>query len=430
MNEEQKAGFELMSRGGNVFLTGDAGTGKSYLLHQFIKKSKYKYKDIAVTSTTGVSAQLLKGQTLHSWAGVGLGTKSASSLIKIIRSNNNKLMAWLTTKVLIIDEVSMLSGTLFNKLNLIGKDLRNNNRPFGGIQIIVVGDFHQLPVIQKINGYHDFCFKSSSWEECNFNIINLKTIVRQQLNREFTSILQNIRKGMITDNIKDKLNSRIIDKKKKDEIESNEIKPTILYSTNKNIDMENKKKLKELLISTKQRAKIFKLKIDELKVKDNNNHDEFIEKLIKPIKRISLAIGAQVMLTKNINSKLVNGSRGVVKDFNIDRKQKLITPLVKFNHVEELYPVDAYCYEYENDHIKLYYSQIPLKLAWATTIHKSQGSTLDMAIINLSNIFEYGQAYVALSRIRDFNDLYIEGKINFRQFKTHPEVLEFYNLFE
>lgn len=418
MNKEQQKGLYLMLSGKNVFLTGSAGTGKSYLINEYIEeiKNKNELYNIGITSTTGISALLINGKTLHSWAGIGLGE---GDLYKKVYNNKNALKRWKTVKTLIIDEISMLNPRLFDRLNDLGKKIRNNKYiPFGGIQIIAVGDFCQLPVVK---GEGKFCFDTSTWKECDFEICNLTDIIRQN-NKKFTEILQKIRLGNCDEESKELLKNRTGLYKNSTKNDDG-IKPTILYSTNKNVNILNNNELDKLIKSGKS-YKNYKINIDvkktNLSLNSLNNLTEF---LTKDNKNIKLSIDAQVMLTKNLDTEygLVNGSRGIVYAFDNENNGM---PIIKFiNGIKKT--IEPYKSSYIDHECNIIFHQLPLKLAWATTIHKSQGATLDYVVANLSNIFEYGQAYVALSRAKDLEHLYLTG-INFSKINCHPNAKSFY----
>lgn len=416
MNEKQQFAYDVLQAGHNVFLTGSAGTGKSYVINKF-KENYEKRNELAITSTTGISALLIGGRTLHSWAGIGLGEDEEDILLKRIEASPNAVKKWQRVKTLVIDEISMLKPSLFDKLNYIAKQMKNSELPFGGIQIVMVGDFCQLPVIK---GGGKFCFDSKAWKECEFITAYLTDIVRQD-NLEFSNILQKIRLGNCDEECKSLLDKRV-GIWKKDTKDKNGIIPTKLYSTNKNVDEINNKELQKLIDSGKEKQ-TFNVKY---KVKFTKLYQGQLENLLKFITKdlnnnLILTIGTQVMLSKNIDVScgLANGSRGVITNFTEDN-----LPIVKFvNGIET--EVDYFKQDYRDEDNKIILEYIPLKLAWASTIHKSQGATLDSAVINLGNIFEYGQAYVALSRIRCLDNLYIT-KINYDKINCHPNALTFY----
>jgi ATP-dependent DNA helicase PIF1 len=423
MNFKQQYAINMMNENHNVFLTGGAGVGKSYVIQRFIEQYRNNKsnnpRSLGITSTTGVSAILIGGKTLHSWAGIGLGK---GDLIEKVKSNINALERWACVKTLIIDEISMLNPRLFERLDKVARHFRDSEKPFGGIQLVVVGDFCQLPVVK---GEGDFCFNTDVWSECDFKVVNLTQVIRQE-NIEFANILQELRLGEISDKTRKLLLSRT-GKWNRQTVNPDGIKPTLLYSTNKNVDELNNKELDEL-IANGMKSKKYRVKVDtkrtRLSMIELNN---LIEYQIKDIKKVELAVGAQVMLTKNIavDRGLANGSRGVVVGFD---EEKNGMPIVKFiNGIKET--ITLYKTKYRDADVDLIIEQVPLKLAWATTIHKSQGATLDYVVANLSNIFEYGQAYVALSRAKSLENLYLTG-INFDRINCHPASKAYYSLLE
>jgi ATP-dependent DNA helicase PIF1 len=423
MNFKQQYAITMMNDGNNVFLTGGAGVGKSYVIRRFIEQYRNNKTNspnsLGITSTTGVSAILIGGKTLHSWAGIGLGK---GDLIEKIKTNINALKRWSTVKTLIIDEISMLNPRLFERLDKAARHFRDSEKPFGGIQLIVVGDFCQLPVVK---GEGEFCFNSSCWQDCNFQVVNLTQVIRQE-NLEFAKVLQELRLGEISSTTRKLLLNRT-GKWTRKTVNSDGIKPTLLYSTNKNVDELNNKELDEL-IKEGMKSKKYRVKVNTVRTKlsmiELNN---LIEYQVKDIKKVEVAIGAQVMLTKNLRVEqgLANGSRGVVIGFNDENNGY---PIVKFiNGIEET--IVPYKNNYRDADVELIIEQVPLKLAWATTIHKSQGATLDYVVANLSNIFEYGQAYVALSRAKCLENLFLIG-INFNRINCHPAAKAYYSNLE
>jgi len=428
LSEEQKNAFYKLKMKENVFLTGPAGVGKSILINYYNDYCLNRNIKVHITAMTGCAAYLINGITLHSWAGIGLGNKDISKLINKIRRNNNCKNRWLETDVLIIDEVSMLTGELLDKLNKIAKILRRNNRPFGGIQLILTGDLLQLPpIIEENNEYNEedislFCFEAECWNECIDRVIELKKIQRQN-NPIFQKCLNEVRFGNVSRESKEFLHD--IAQKKWQSI--NGIIPTRLYSCNKDVDRINNDEIKKLnnVIKTynvKTDIDYFEnldLKIDK-SVIDHiscNYDDSSIY-----ISSLQLAVNAQVMLTKNLDVEngLVNGSRGIIVGFNDDN------PIVRFinGRIEE---IKLHTWNFDNNYFcKIKKKQYPLKLAWAISIHKSQGTTLDFVEISIgSSVFQYGQSYVALSRAKNADNLYIKS-LKFKRIKAHPKILEFY----
>lgn len=411
--EKQQEAWNLMLSGKNIFLTGPAGTGKTLLISMF-KKQFDPFKNIAITSMTGVSAILLGGVTMHSYLGIGLGTGSAEELFTKVSKNYKAKKRWTSLHTLFIDEISMLSPDLFDKLDFIARKLRTPlcvgefaEIPFGGIQLILAGDFLQLPVV---NGNDCFCFESNSWNSCIDKTICLNQIMRQS-DLEFQQILNDIRFGNVTERARKLLTSRI-----GIELKNNfGIKPTRIFTTNSDVDFINEQELDKL---SNNDFYMYKMKVEIFDFVQNK--EKYIKNSLAP-EVLQLCVGAQVMLLYNIDVEhgLANGSRGVVIDFVEG------FPMVKFMNGEQRI-IDYQTWNIEEGKVHVAcISQVPLKLAWCITVHKSQSITLDFAEIDLSNVFEYGQAYVALSRVKNKEGLKIL-KIKFDTIKAHPKAVHFY----
>lgn len=404
LNEKQSEAYTKILNGKNVFITGPGGTGKSFLIHKFLKEHGDNTR-ILLTSTTGISAVNIGGTTIHSALGLGLGDKSIKRLKTNIKSNPSYLYKWQNTNILIIDEISMMHPDLFDKIEHLARLLRENNAPFGGLQIVLTGDFLQLPVVNSSK----FCFESDSWKYID-NTIFLTEIIRQE-DIKFQNCLNNIRVGNITNEVKEILNSRVEVKLKNDY----GILPTCIYTTNKDVDFINEIELEKI----NEPNYVYEMEIAN-KIKIGN-----ISKFCIASPKLTLCVGAQVMLIKNLdlNSGLANGSRGIVVRFTDDD-----LPVVKFlNGVECVVGYSDWRYGNSVSKPEIVIFQIPLKLAWCITVHKSQGLTLDLCELNLSNIFEYGQGYVALSRVKNLEGLNIIN-IDYDKLKAHPKALSYYNL--
>jgi ATP-dependent DNA helicase PIF1 len=401
MNPEQEYAYSDIISGKNVFITGGGGVGKSYLIKFFYDKYK---SGTFITSTTGISALNIGGQTIHSLLGIGLGNETVENLVKKIK-RSKKVKLWREIKTLIIDEISMLDPVLFDKLEEMARIVRKNETPFGGIQLVITGDFCQLPCVNS----DKFCFEAVSWDRCIEKTHYLKQIVRQS-DEDFIRALENIRIGVIENDTKKALESRIVEFDEK-----NEIKPTMLYPYNAQVDLINHKELIKLVSVTKK---------SETYTLEKTISPGYFGSVIIPSnlpETVTLAIGAQVMLTINLDlvNGLVNGSRGVVISFTETR-----LPVVKF--LSGTYTVNYYTNTYEEKQKILYtYTQIPLKLAWAISIHKSQGMTLDLVKTDLTRVFEYGQGYVCLSRVKNLEGLYLSG-INYQKIRCHPKASKYY----
>jgi ATP-dependent DNA helicase PIF1 len=419
----QEDALKYMKTGNNVFLTGQAGTGKTYLLKIFIDwfNTNNDEKELVITSTTGLSALLINGMTINRFAGIGLADKDLEYYYKKILKNANIKKRWNKTQVLIIDEISMMNPDTFDLLNNLAKKIRGNeDEPFGGIQLILSGDFCQLPPV-KCN---DFCFESFSWDECVSKTFYFNTILRQN-DTTFQKLLNNIRVGKCDE--EDKVILLECMEKYKNNKFGNVygIIPTMLFPTKNIVNEYNKRELDSLLekgvLSKVYNAKyVYGAKVkEEYKdlLKDLINNSYFVED------QLTFVIGCQVMLTINLpNNNLANGSRGIIVDFDTETNN----PIVKFLNGKEL-EIKIHTWSLDENDNSIMKTQIPLIHAWAITIHKSQGMTLDYVVTDIGdNIFEYGQIYVVLSRVKSLDGLFLKN-INFDKIKTHPKILKFYS---
>lgn len=418
MDDSQQHALQQFLLGKNLCITGAAGTGKSFLIQKCITS---RNNNIAITATTGTAAVLLgKGaKTLHSWAGIQLGTKPVEDLISNIRKVTPLMIRWREVKTLIIDECSMLTSELFEKLEAIARSIRMNNAFFGGIQLVLVGDFYQLPPVGAGTKY---CFESPLWKD--IQVIQLKTIWRQQ-DDVWRNILNEIRIGRCSQESHDILNKRMIEPDR-----TQLIQPTKLYCRRADVDCINQcehGKLDGDEETWSRRIDIRGTKTGIVQVPyDKKNIDiqvEFYEKNAQYYKTLCLKPKDQVMLIANLSTEigLCNGTRGVVT-----RIEKNI-PYVRFLNGLEM-PIDYHEWEIgESYNQTIYAQQIPLRLAYAITIHKSQGMTLDCAEVDIgSAVFEHGQTYVALSRIKNLDGLYIMG-FNPSKIKVDSRVKSLFN---
>lgn len=423
-NASQQAAFDAAVAGKSIFITGPGGTGKSFLINKLydtLTSGSFGAipKKIGITALTGCAALLLhpKAKTLHSWAGIGLGKEAPAQLLAYVRKTKNAAN-WRKADGLIIDEISMMTADLFDKLDFIAKAMRKSDAPFGGLQLIVVGDFFQLPPVASTTS---FAFESAAWKAAGLTTYNLTEIVRQK-DPVFQTILNEARIGKLSDQSYSLLKTRIRRPAKGD----GKILPTMLFTRRAEVNAINMSYLSKLTADQKifkattepnTIAQAFvKQEIDRAVAKLDNDGPYYVE--------LSLCVGAQVMLTVNKpDLGLVNGSRGVVVDFQGE------LPLVEFRNGSRI-PIDYHTWNLSDvsDEPRLkgiQRKQIPLRLAYAITIHKAQGATLDCALIDVGdNTFEYGQAYVALSRVRDMDGLYIHA-LDRDAFRAHPKVVEF-----
>lgn len=406
MNQNQEYAFSLVEKGKNIFVSGAGGVGKTHWINEVVNRIHHRNpnKIIGKTAMTGSAALLIGGTTLHSYLGIGICKDTLEMIIRIRKMRKHKI--WETTNILIIDEVSMLSKEMLESLDYIGKELCRNPRPFGGIQLVLCGDFCQLGCI----GSENFCFESEVWDRHIHETVLFTESFRQKDDLVFANMLDKIRFGEITPDIEEALSSRLIEYQKTGEIE-----PTRLYSYKKDVNEINKNHLDDLITIQKKPSNVYSIRSKSPKDK--------IKKYISDVdQKLQLCIDAQVILSVNldIENGLINGSRGVVKQFTLQG-----LPVVTFMNGITM-TIDYFTCSIEERSIEVCsYSQIPLILGWAITIHKSQGMTLDLVITDLSNLFDYGQGYVTLSRVKNLNSLYITN-INFSKIKCNPKVIEFY----
>ena len=408
MNTGQQRAYDAIMEGKSIFLTGPGGTGKSFLI------GKVNSPTVALTALTGCASILLhpKAKTIHSWAGIGLGKDPVPLLVENVRKSKKALVRWNKTDTLVIDEISMMTPDLFEKLDQVARKILKNEKPFGGLQLVLVGDFYQLPPIHQ--GY---VFESELWKSLNLEMYELTEIVRQK-DETFQKVLNEARRGELS-----KESLKILKSRMRLEF-AGDIKPTMLYTRRAEVDSVNMTHLKKLGSSKTFKAITLFNPIENTSGLTNKdlvvqNAIEILDKNAPYNAELILAIGAQVMLITNYKPEkgLVNGSRGIVVNYERD------LPIVKFRNGLEI--IENATWESSIPGVKR--SQIPLKLAYAVTIHKVQGATLDCALIDVGlSTFEYGQAYVALSRVKDLESLYIHD-LDPLAFRANPKVKEFYS---
>jgi ATP-dependent DNA helicase PIF1 len=436
LSEEQKQAFNKYVRGDNIFITGPGGTGKSALIRMIYADAYSKFKDIHVTAMTGCASILLncKAKTLHSWAGIGLANGETEYFINKIKKNKFLKAIWKATEILVVDEVSMLSLKLFEMLNAIGKAVRGNSKPFGGIQLIFSGDFFQLPPVGDKDepDTQRFCFESAEWNTVFYRSCQIQLIkIFRQTDEVYSIILNQIREGKI----KRKSNDILLEYVERPLSSSLIVEPTKLFPTKNKVEQINHKKM-TILTGEEREYKIKYIKdlemtkTDKLKRLDFTDKDiqvelDFLAGNLMCDKEMKIKIGAQVMCIINIKSEsgdvlICNGSQGIVQSYC----EISGCPKIKYNNGIEMTMIR---HVWESDKIPgIGVSQVPLILSWALTIHKSQGATLDAAEIDVgSGIFECGQTYVALSRVKSLDGLYLTS-FDAKRIRINKKVKEYY----
>ncbi len=420
--QKQEYAIRKMIQGKNLFITGQAGVGKSFLINKFIEfyreNMEEENKKLYVTSLTGISALIIGGQTIHRYCGIGTGEKNIDELVKNIVKNPKTKRRYFETQVLIIDEISMMSPDLFDKIDLIFRKIRKNDQPFGGIQIIVSGDLLQLPPV-KADG---FVIDAFNWDECIEETIYLTEVMRQNED-VFINVLNKIRLGNVDGEVQQLLESR----KNVEIINEYGVLPSKLFSKRlmvKKINDDELKKLKD----ENETTRIFTANYEFSKSVLEENK-EFMKALMNENcdveDEIEFTTKCQVMLKVNMPElKLANGSRGVIINFGVETGY----PIVRFLNGREMEIAPHPWKLEENNKTMVIKTQIPLQLAFAISIHKSQGSTLEYVILDIgSDVFEYGQTYVALSRVKSIDGLFIRGNVDYTKIRANPQILDFYN---
>lgn len=429
---EQKI-FRFLEKRQNVILSGPGGTGKSFMLKSIADKLVANCIRVAKTGSTGISADNIGGMTIHSWAGIELGDKSVFFYVSKIKEFPKYFLRWVNTTVLIIDEISMIGATVFDKLSQIGSVLRDDPRPFGGMTLLLCGDICQLPPVKD-----QYFFESSAYKQMKFKICRLTHPWRFQNDLDFFQLLSRVRIGKQTEEDIFKLRERVSiynkDIRKGERLQGGRlqggqgdlgIKPTRMFSKKMDVSAMN---MKELSLLNEEEFEYVcydsvSKKTDEGDV-SSKKLEVFQAQMEKNVpSSIKLKKGAQVMLTWNLSPEtgFCNGSRGVVIEcFEANVK-------VLFKNGEQV-NIEPKTWKIETDNEIFTRTQMPLILAWSITIHKSQGSTLDCVIIDLgTSIFSDNMAYVALSRCRSIDGLYIVNIIP-EKIRCNPKALEFENI--
>lgn len=398
----QKEALDILKTGRNVFLTGAAGSGKTYVLREYIEYLKGLNADTGITAATGIAATHMGGVTIHSWSGVGIRDSLSKSDITEIAEKKHIRNKIKNASVLIVDEVSMLHHYRLDLIEKIIKEVKNSNEAFGGMQVVFCGDFFQLPPVRR-GGEPEvyFAFHSKAWQELNLKVCYLSEQHRQS-DMEYLKILNAIRENSVSDEIIEILRSRFNQK--------SDLDSTKLYSHNKDVDSENEAELSKIS---------GKVSEYEMQSRGKNHLVEALKKSCLAPETLRLKVGAKVMFVKNnFEEGYVNGTLGVVEKCGFE---EITVKTLSGKKIE----VERATWVIEEDgKIKAEINQYPLRLAWAITVHKSQGMSLDTALVDLTHSFERGMGYVALSRVRSLEGLFLKG-INDMALRVNDEVLEF-----
>ncbi|APX63141.1 AAA family ATPase [Acinetobacter schindleri] len=391
---KQETALKLLKAGENVFLTGSAGAGKTYTLNQYINYLKARKVAVAITASTGIAATHMNGMTIHTWAGIGIKDFLSEEDLKRMKERKYLKEHLENAQVLIIDEISMLHAKQLNLVNQVLKYFKESDEAFGGIQVIVAGDFFQLPPVGKNDERNrdKFCFMSDAWVEAKFRVCYL-TEQHRQGNDYLNDILNAIRAQAIGTEHRNALQGT----------RHQEIGETYtrLYTHNMDVDSINFRHLNEIDNEPRQ----FDAQCD-----GNDKLIETLKSSVRAPETLTLKKHAKVMFVKNnFDLGYINGSLGEVIGFEEDDEFGVL-PKVKLTDGTTLL-VEPETWSVDNEAGKTIasFQQIPLRLAWAITIHKSQGMTLEAAEIDLSHTFEKGQGYVALSRLKTLDGLRLKG---------------------
>jgi ATP-dependent exoDNAse (exonuclease V), alpha subunit - helicase superfamily I member len=398
---DQELALAILLSGRSALLTGAAGTGKTHLLNTFIAQARKRGKKVSVTATTGLAATHLGGNTIHSWSGIGVSDHLPNNFFERLSKTRRDVIS--KTDVLIIDEISMLHDFRLDMIDKVLRTVRKNDQPFGGIQLVMSGDFFQLPPVNRPNEQGGgFVVYSDAWQELQPAVLYLGRQYRQN-DEQLLGILTALRTGDVRRRHVEALLART-------KIEPPDGDITELHTVNVDVDDINIQKLAELPgeeRSYQQTTTGSKIYVENL------------QRSVLAPENLVIKLGALVMAVKNSPQKLyANGSIGTVVDFEPLTEY----PVVEFRDGRRVTMVPDVWELRDGERKRASISQVPLRLAWAITVHKSQGMTLDAAKIDLRKAFVEGMGYVALSRVRDLDNLYLYG-INRRALEVSPDAL-------
>src|SRR3989344_1103967 len=415
----QEQALNILKTGANIFLTGEPGAGKTHIVNTYVNYLRTSDVEPAITASTGIAATHIGGMTIHSWSGIGIKTKLDKYDLDKIASSEYISKRVNRTRVLIIDEISMLSENMLNMVDMVCREIKQSSEPFGGIQIILVGDFFQLPPIVKrdfaeekqnslienpqVRPVGTFAYDAGAWNRARLVVCYLTEQHRQD-DKDFLSVLSGIRANNVEREHMNHINARQIGV---DDMPENITK---LFSHNMDVDRVNNTELAKL----EEEIKLFRM--------TESGNEKIIETLKKGClspEKLELKIGAVVMCTKNNpKERFVNGTLGTIAGF----EEFSGNPIFKNRNGRSIVIAPMGWIVEENGKIRAQITQIPLRLAWAITVHKSQGMSMDAAVMDLSQVFEFGQGYVALSRVRSLSGLFLE-RMSEQALMLHPDVV-------
>jgi ATP-dependent DNA helicase PIF1 len=413
----QEEALDILKLGNNVYLTGPAGSGKTHTLNTYISYLKDHGVEIGITASTGIAATHMNGVTIHSWAGMGIKDDLSEEELDALEEKEYLFKRFQKTKVLIIDEVSMLHDFRLDLVERICRALKRSEEPFGGLQVILSGDFFQLPPISR-SGEEParFIYHSDAWKAMDLRICYLEEQFRQSQEDFMLDVLNDIRRGEVDEDTMNHLRDRYRKTPKILGAEGKEVKPTKLYTHNVDVDTINDKELDNLETGSH---------VYEMRTKGRKPLVESLKKSCLAPQRLVLKEGAQVMFVKNnFDAGYVNGTLGTVVGFD-----KIDAPIIQTlssmggGRGKRIVVEESSWSIAEDGKVKAEINQFPIRLAWAITVHKSQGMSLDAVEVDLSKSFVPGMGYVALSRVRSLDGLKLLG-LNQIAMQVHPEILQ------
>ncbi len=404
----QEEALTILKLGYTTFLTGGAGTGKTYTINEFIRYLRMHKVPYAVTASTGIAATHIGGTTIHSWSSIGIKDSLSEWDIDTLTQRESLARRIRNTSVLIIDEISMLHASRLDMVDAVCKAVRNSSLPFGGLQVVFCGDFFQLPPVVRdrtIDASSEYAFNSRAWREAKPVVCYLATNFRQN-DETLTHILNDIRAG--SEDIYESVESLA-------ETKNNHLPDAVkLYTHNVDVDSINKKEYDALVSKNNIEKEFFMITKGKKQLLDTMKESLLAQEELK------LKIGTKVMFIKNDTMRRYsNGTLGKVIGFD-DRDY----PIVEKHDGETITVMEDTWQLMEDDKVLAEIKQLPLRYAWAITVHKSQGMTLDAAEIDLSKAFGHGMGYVALSRVRSLDGLRLLG-MNGDSFRMHESVMVF-----